>query len=280
MTFLTLILALLLLYVWGSGGPVQRDHLFYRWQSRVAAWNVSPAVGLALVVLLPALLAGWLLEVVDNLLFGLVWIVAATGLLLYSFGRRDFDELVARYRHYLAAADYQGAWMALSRDLVCGFESAPESPADMHQRLLRALLYEACQRWFAVLLYFLLFGPAGALAYRLLQLCRYQFAAPLVERWLFFADWLPSRLLAATFMLAGNFVLSRNVLRDALRETALPADVVLARVGSAAVTEDAPVAEESDFGQAASEHIAALRSLLSRSAACWIAVIALWVLID
>ncbi|MCB1842649.1 MAG: regulatory signaling modulator protein AmpE [Halioglobus sp.] len=280
MTFLTLILALVLLYVRGSGGPVQRDQLFYRWQSRVAAWNLGQAVGLGLVVLLPALLAAWLLDAIDRVLFGLVWIAVATVLLLYSFGRGDFDELIARYRYFLAAADYQGAWIALSRALGCGFEAAPESTADRHQRLLRAIVYEACQRWFAVLLYFLLFGPAGALAYRLLQLCRYQFAAPLVERCLFFADWLPSRLLAATFMLAGNFVLSRNVLRDALRDTGLSADVVLAQVACAAVTEDAPSADDADFGRTASEHIAGVRSLLSRSAACWVAVIALWVLID
>tara|TARA_R110000823_G_scaffold91174_5_gene201155 strand:+ start:2549 stop:3391 length:843 start_codon:yes stop_codon:yes gene_type:complete len=280
MSFLSLVLGLVLLQVWGSGGPVQRDGVFFRWQSRVSSWGLSGALGLALVVLVPSLLASWLLDVVDNVLFGLVWIALATGLLLYSFGRRDFDELVARYRHALSVGDLEGAWRALSRELQCGFDPAPDSSTAVHSRLLQGFFYEACQRWFAVVLYFLLLGPAGALAYRLLQLCRYQFESSLVERCLFFADWLPSRLLASTFTLTGNFVRCREVLVDALRDVSLPADELLTRVGVAALADDSAVRSEAEPGPAASAQIASMRSLLSRSAASWVALIALLVLID
>lgn len=278
MSFLALVLALVVLQIWGNGGSVQRDTALFRWQSRVSGWQLNGALGLALVVLLPSLLASWLLDAVEGLLFGLIWIALATALLLYSFGRGDFDERVARYRHALAVSDFEGAWLALSRELHCGLDADPDSPAAMHRLLLRGLFYDACQRWFAVVVYFLLLGPAGALAYRLLQLCRHQFEASLVERCLFFADWLPSRLLAATFTLSGSFVRCRDVLMDSLREPALAADEILARVGIQALADDPLIAGQAAPGPAAAEQVAGMRSLLSRSAACWVALLALLVL--
>ena len=48
MKFLALVLALILLRLWGSGERVQYDDWFCRWQSRVAAWQLPQVLAMAL----------------------------------------------------------------------------------------------------------------------------------------------------------------------------------------------------------------------------------------
>jgi len=280
MMFLTFVIALVLLQVWGSGGPVQRDDWFYAWLSRLSARGLEGAAGLALAVLAPSLLALWLLHLLEGVLFGLFWIVLATVLLLYAMGRGDFDECAARYRHFCAAGDFQGGWLAMSAALDLRDVPAPSSPAEAHAVVQQAFFYEACQRWFAVVFYFFLLGPAGALAYRLLHLCRGYFNETPLQSCLFAADWLPGRLLAATFVLAGDFVRSRDKLLSGLGEGSRPAAALLFQVGRAALGNSAANAEGEAFASAAAEENAAALGLVSRSAVAWVAFIALVVLID
>lgn len=280
MMFLTFVIALILLQVWGSGGPVQRDDWFFAWLSRLYDRGMEGAGGLALAVLGPSLLALWLLHMLEGVLFGLFWIILATVLLLYAMGRGDFDEFVARYRHLCAAGDFQGGWLAMSAALDLRDAPTPSSPAEAHEVVQQAFFYEACQRWFAVVFYFFLLGPAGALAYRLLHLCRGYVNETPLQSCLFAADWLPSRLLAATFVLTGDFVRSRDVLLSGLGEGSQPAATMLYRVGRAALGSNAANASAAAFAAAAAEENAATRSLVSRSAVAWVALIALVVLID
>ncbi|MDZ7784478.1 MAG: regulatory signaling modulator protein AmpE [Halioglobus sp.] len=280
MMFLAFVIALILLQVWGSGGPVQRDDWFYAWLSRLSARGLEGAAGLALAVLAPSLLVLWLLHLIEGVLFGLFWIVLATVLLLYAMGRGDFDEFMARYRHFCAAGDFQGGWLAMSAALDLRDAPAPSSPAEAHEVVQRAFFYEACQRWFAVVFYFFLLGPAGALAYRLLHLCRGYFNETPLQSCLFIADWLPGRLLAATFVLAGDFVRSRDILLSGLGEGSRPAATLLFQVGRAALGSTAANADEAAFASAAAAENAATRGLISRSAVAWVALIALVVLID
>ena len=54
MTFLALIIALVLLHLWGSGARVHRDDWFYDWRYRVFQWSDSPSIQLAAAVLAPS----------------------------------------------------------------------------------------------------------------------------------------------------------------------------------------------------------------------------------
>ena len=280
MSFLAIIIALLLVQAWGSGNRVQHDAWFSNWQSRVAAMGLLPKVSLGLVILVPVALAQVLLVSLEPLLFGLLWIALAVLLLLYSFGRRDFHELMERYQGQSGNADFEGAFLTTLAEL--GWASSdddPGSPAEVHALVQRGFSYEGYQRWFAVLFYFALLGPAGALAYRLLQLCREDFETQLTRRCLFIADWVPARLLAASFALTGDFVGSRDKLLDALMDSSVDAGQMLYTVAMAAlapVPSGAGVAE--GFGDQAARQNRELAGLLRRSAACWIAVLSLLVL--
>jgi AmpE protein len=281
MLFLSMILALVLLQAWGGGEPVQRDRWYRDWQGRIANWDVGAPVRLALAVLAPVLVAQLLLGALEPLVFGLPWIVAAAVLLLYSFGRGDFQALTARYRAQCRSGDFEGACLGTLEELgVASPEAPPGSTREVHALVLRGMIYEGYQRWFPVLFYFVLFGPAGALGYRLLQLCARRFEPYLTDRALYLVDWVPVRLLAATFALTGSFVHSRDALFGAIGDTGLEADELLDRVGRAALELEEPPGDDADFGEQAAREAEDAAGMLSRSAAGWVAVTALLVLLD
>ena len=282
MTFLALVIALVLLQVWGSAERVQRDGWFHSWRGQVASMGVLPAIKLALAVLLPVVLLEIVLDTLDPVLFGLLWIAAAVVLLLYSLGRGDFEALAERYRAQCRSGDFEGAWLTARAEP--GWVTAADQPAsaeEVHAVVERGFLYEGYQRWFPAIFYFIVLGPAWAVAYRLLQLCRRHLEPDLIERCLFFADWIPARLLAAAFAITGDFVGSRDELLRGLRDTSRNAGDLLLEVATAALETGAPPAarDGEHFGESAARQSEALSGLLSRSAICWLVVIALGVVL-
>lgn len=280
-TFLAIIIAVVLLQAWGSAERLHADSWFASWQARVTGWGLPGGVSLALLVLLPSILVVLALDLVQPRLFGLLWLPLAVLLLLYSFGRGDFQAAMGRYRGHAYAGDFEAAYLAAREGLDETAAEPPESAQEVHASIQQSLLYEGLQRWFAVLLYFVLFGPAAALAYRLLQLCRGQFEPELAQRWMFVLDWVPARLLAATFAITGDFVGSRTQLLASLQDITAGAGSVLYRVGAAALGPlgAVPGAQDSEFGPAAAAQNREFDALLSRSAVCWIVVLSLLVLL-
>jgi AmpE protein len=282
MTFLAIIIAVLLLQAWGTAERVQSDGWFDGWQARVVGWKLSAGVSLALLVVLPTLLVLLLLNLVEPVLFGLLWVPLAALVLLYAFGRGDFQAAMGGYRGHAYSGDFEAAYLAACEEFGWGDSAdVPDTPLDVHAMIQRAYLYEGLQRWFTVLFYFALAGPAGAFAYRLLQLSRSSFEPGLAGRWLFVLDWLPARLLAATFALTGDFIASRDSLLAGLRDTAEDTGVLLYTVGVAALGPDSALSpgEDAVIGPAAAAQNREFNALLSRSAACWIVVLSLLVLL-
>jgi AmpE protein len=260
-------------------GAVQGDGWFTRWRDRVAGWQLVPWAGLALAVLVPVFLASAILDALDDAVFGLPWIALAVLLLLYSFGRGDLDQMQARYRMQCQNGDFEAAMHWIPRASGDAAATQLSSAQDVHYWAQRGLFYEAYQRWFAVLFYFVLAGPAFALAYRLVQLCRHRFDNAIVERTLLVLDWLPSRLLAATFAVTGDFVRSRGVLVDAVFDPGRAAGELIYAVGAAAsgAAPDAP-ADTFSSSQAVVEHEEGA-DLIARSGVAWVAGLALLVLL-
>ena len=280
MTFLAMIIALLLLQAWGSGNRVHHDDWYQGLMGRLGDSSLPAGLSLAIAVLVPALAAQFLLDFLSPVLFGLPWIAFAVFLLLYSMGRRDFHVLLDRYREQCRNQDFEGAYLTTLVELGWARPGDdPRSPQEVHQMVQRGFFYEGYQRWFAVLFYFVLLGPAGSLAYRLLQLSGDRLDRKLVDRCLFIADWIPVRLLAAAFSLTGDFVASRDKLLHGFTDWQRGAADVLQQVGRASlhINPDGTL-EGDDKGAAAEQQIDETASLLFRSAACWVVIISLLVL--
>ncbi len=83
-----------------------------------------------------------------------------------------------------------------------------DQPQAFHQAFTRAIFIAANQRIFAVVFWFVILGPVGAVLYRTISLCAQNSVwglaeiAQKIQRCL---DWVPARLFTFIFALCGNF---------------------------------------------------------------------------
>ncbi len=163
------LVAVVLAVVLGHSVPavsrLRRFGWFPRWQRWIGArLHADPTGSLSatlLVILPPVLALAALQAILDSVMFGLPAFLLALLVLVWCWGPRDLDRDVDALVH----ADGGAAADAASRLSARGEAVGTDGPS-----LVGAVFRAALQRWFAVLLWFLLIGPAGALLYRLIQL--------------------------------------------------------------------------------------------------------------
>jgi membrane protein required for beta-lactamase induction len=234
------------------------------------------------VALLSGVLRGELLQI-PSFLFAVV-------VLLFSLGPRDLDDEVEDYGDALQTGD-----VATQRSVaeVLLERLPPDLPADRNEAVERAIYVQANNRMFGVVFWFLLLGPTGAWAFRVLDLLRHraevkegeEVATPTMDavRTLHgLLAWIPSRLLALGYVLAGNFEEAmaswRNSGREATLSFAEGTAEIVARVGIAASGRGAlDVADAVE----ALDRIRGARSLVMRTLwMIWCPVIAVLTLYD
>ena len=166
----------------------------------------------AVLLILPVALVATVLE--DGL-FQVPYFLFAVFVLLFSLGPRDLKEEVDDY----AAAVEDGnaeRTRQVARELL---EADPPDDIDEHVRQVeRAIYVQANNRIFGVVFWFVVLGPTGAWLFRVLDLMRHHGAYRLEPDT--HADhstatailslhgvmaWLPARLLAVGYALAGSF---------------------------------------------------------------------------
>lgn len=311
MTFLVILLALLINHYWQRDTAIFSDAWFVslqRWlRVRVQALHPDqPEPGPLyplLLLCLPPLLLIVLLLIVDGMLLGSVTLFIHVGLLLALFDRvslRSFtDTYLARWR----AGDFEAAFLLLQeRWGQLALDNGGDRDA-VHEQFCRYIVSSSFERLFAVVFWYLVLGPAAALLYHLSVLYRLRGvqdhdseAGRLVLRLAYLLEWVPARLLALTFSLAGDFVAAFARLRELLLDTdrsavSLVLACALAAAGSAQRTlfvkesrlgdsVDTVLIESEEAGGSAH---AALRSaqqaedllaLLQRSQIIWVTLLA------
>ncbi|EPL03979.1 regulatory signaling modulator protein AmpE [Pseudomonas sp. CF161] len=274
MSFLVLLLAVWVEKFSALRHRVQRDGI---WLGELARLQASPRLGnrpwliLTLLVLLPAILLGLLLWVLEPVAYGLLALPVHLLVVIYSLGRGDLLGGLGPFRDAWRREDLQAAAHVAQRDLgICA-----DSGEQLLERVQGHLLWQAYQSFFAVIFWYFLLGPVAALSYRLLALAAEHGTAPaLVERagQLRHAfDWLPVRLLAASFALVGNFVAVSRVMLHELLNWNISAAQLVEKVGLVAGEIPAPVA-----GADGINSLDQLWELLLRAALLWYAGFALW----
>lgn len=277
MIFLVVLLVLLIDKLTDWRADVQQDGpwlaLLHRAERRRNG-AFGPWLSLGLLVLLPVLLLGLLLAALAPLAYGWLSLPLHVLVLLYSLGRGQGKREFGAFRDAWRRGDDEAAALVAERDLGI---SAPDAPG-----LLRAveaqLLWRSHQGFFAVVFWYVLLGPMAALAYRLLALTIEHAASEAIReragqlRHAF--DWLPVRVLVASFGLVGNFVALNRIFLTNLLHWDIPAKRLLAEAGPAAADLSEPSA-----GEAGTARFDSLAGLLVRTRMLWYAGIALWVLL-
>ncbi len=215
--------------------------------------GVSPLVSvlaLAVLLVLPLFL---LLTFFGDLFFDFAYLFMAIVVLFFSLGPRDIGEQVDDYCIALEKDDdelvRQTAKAILEHD-------APEDRETMVRDVEAAVCIQSNNRLFAVIFWFVLLGPIGAWSYRVTDLIRrravfnavrcesidshemdaIEDAASRLHGWL---AWVPARITALGFALAGSFDDAIAAWRKPADETTTSAgeesERLLARVGCAAL---------------------------------------------
>jgi AmpE protein len=192
----------------------------FRWLDpvfdRVCGWLAGRHEGLVMpgVVLLVGLLVAPVALIaiaLGDALFELPLFLFAVAVLLFSLGPRDLKEEVDEYCSVVDAQNTEET-RRVAKELL---ESDPPTDSGARAKAVeRAIYVQANNRIFAVAFWFVLLGPSGAWAFRVLDLLRRRVAyrqreagnleASVRKVHAVFA-WIPARLLAGGYALAGSF---------------------------------------------------------------------------
>ena len=243
-----------------------------------------PVIVLTFLFVLPVFLVIFL---AGDRLSGYPYMVLAILVLFFSLGPRDIGEDIDEYCKALESGDPEeirkSAKALTERD-------PPSSEAEQIQFVEDAACVQANNRLFAVIFWFVLLGPFGAWAYRVSDLIRrraafnvsrdgdsetrerFLRAARLFHGWL---AWLPARLTALGFALAGSFDGALRVWRTPAEDrdfrSSEQSELLLARVGSGALALERRE-DESDI-ERAMRGANAVKGLIVRLLIIWAAVI-------
>jgi len=238
------------------------------------AWD---HIGGLLLLLLPlwasvVLVQNW----TSDWLFGLIGLLFYVAVLVYCLGPRDLGADVDTYCQARESGDtalhQRAAAFLLHGDAV------PDDPAQCAQQVSTAVLVEANDRLFAVLFWFALLGPLGAVLYRSVAVLYQQRREPGEFgdsiAWLNSAlVWLPARLAAFGYALSGHFDAAVEGWRNAHHSQPQGSEgtlEVLAVTGAGALGSDSGTA-----GQDGVQRVRAAMRLVWRTLAIWLVVIAL-----
>lgn len=254
MSVLALLLALLLerglTHLFHLREPRWLDAYFDRVTRLLGSAGGVSLAGSVLAVLLPVLPVAIVDYALGSHLLGLPQFAFAVLVLLLSFGPRDLRDEVDEYVTALERGERDDA-LRLAGELLEG--DAASRGAGRREAVEEAIFVQANNRIFGVIFWFMVLGPAGAWAFRVSDLMRRRAAFEAARR----GDaaipvdhrasallhgllaWIPARLAAGAYALAGSFedaVGSWRIAVDRAAEGLLDrTENLLARVGTASL---------------------------------------------
>jgi AmpE protein len=208
MKFIVLLFAVLLQKQTKQTGYQRNSGWFKRLLTPFAVSDMSITAQVfvfTLAVVLPCLILGALLSQLTGIVAGSLSVFLQVVLFLYILGRDDFSTRFASYKECWQRADYQGAYLCAQQFLNVQ-EQAQDKPVQLHKTVLQAIVFAWFSRFFIFVFWFLVAGIAGALACLLSYWFYREFKLPWLKSILGALEWLPSRLLALSIALAGDFV--------------------------------------------------------------------------
>lgn len=296
MIFLTVITCLLINHYWRRERRLPVDGWFDAWQAWLSNHNnrlpafmrnwsgTLPVLALLLPMVPPALLL-WLAE---GRLFGLLTLGLHVLILIYCFTRFNLLALIEDYLACWREGNYEAAYLQAVAQAPDAFRSRTDDYAGMHQQFLDYVLMVSLRRLFAVLFWYIVLGPLGALFYFLLQqmlsadvLLEDRASSRAWQRFLSLAEWVPARLLALAFALAGDFVAGFQRLREHLLDNLAPHHniALLIDCAVAAIGKPDTSIRDAEYSVQASWRLEALRDLVLRSQIVWVIAVAMIILV-
>ncbi len=268
LAFLSFIVATGLYWLMGPGGPLHSIDFLSVFRSQISDEEEGSSTRSALIlVVAPSVVFALLYIVVEGVFGGAAMLLLGTAALFFAFGREDFPTLTQRFLARARVGDNEGASMVIES---AGGDSSADDVDDFGDVAASFFSLMALQRWFGPVIYFLLLGPVGAVAYRLAHLTQ-ETKTPLSDSLMRMLEWLPSRLLVLSFSVFGDFDKSIEHLTGKGMTLDVDTGDFLEDATDAAVTLPADASVY--------DRLSAVFHLLERSFLLWLGAVALLVLI-
>jgi AmpE protein len=235
---------------------------------RTGAWLASA------IVLFPLILLIWILSgMFENALFGLFELTFNIAVIFFCLGPRELDSQVD---HYLDAIDVGSSEQRLNSASRLTIQQPSSVVSEQVIQVCKAILVAANTRLYAVLFWFVVFGPVAAVLFRVIErlsqnqnqdetLLELKRTLSVLLGWI---NWLPTRISLFAYMVSGNFDDGMQAFRS---ETSLTVDMneqnneLLQNVGFASMA-SRPVENDTQ----AMEMVRKSRGLYLRSLMVWL----------
>ncbi len=272
------LICILIAMIFERTSDLLESHRNFDWYDSYSRWLLKTLPGLTkqqnssiVILLLPIIIFMWLLQNwMDDHLLGLVELLFGLVIFAFCLGPKDLNRQVNRYLDAREQGDADAARSAAS-DIM-----QKEAPADSDQQtveVMRSVLHESNDRFFAIIFWFVILGPMGALMFRLAShSMRHSGSATLAmaaRQLQAIMAWAPAHLVAMGFALTGSYegakqeFTNKNSLDDLYESNYL----TLIAAGQGALKDCAPGDETACIRSA--------RALVLRTLVVWLAFIAI-----
>lgn len=202
-----------------------------------------PFLSLAMIVLPLVIITALLAYFLDNLWFGFGRLFFDLILFIYCLGPQNLWADTFASINSLVQGDAQFAADKLKMTFGVTETATAES---MHAQLLNAIFIEANRRVFAIVFWFVVLGPAGAVLYRSIALAAASFPKQEVNSELEYSaraiesvlDWLPIRIFTFIFALGGHFTRVLSCWRKRVLQGISSNEAMITECGDAAISDD------------------------------------------
>ena len=208
MELFTVVIAIAFIQIWGNDNPLHKDDWFHWWLAKLnQQFHSTSLMYFAVSVFMPALVLAIVIFLLDRYSG---WLVLPLGVavLLYSFGRGEFNGIVTEYTKACSIEDWPTAIGRAARIGVRTDDLSENDWNSLHSHVLDEAGYRGFERMFAILFWFLLLGPIAAFVYRLIFLFNRKYLSEnyYAHKLLWLIEWPAVRVLGLSFALTGNFV--------------------------------------------------------------------------
>lgn len=274
MTFISIIIAIFIERHFEIGRNLRNFTWFHdltAWVEKKFAdkdwWN-SWAAAFAMIFFIPVLYT-LLVNEQAGFIYQLVQILVGVAILVYCLGPENPAMWLKPYFRDMQRSDLQGAFHHVS-DTIKGGDDL--NATGLTREVTLAIFEQANSRYFAVMFWFVLLGPFGAILYRLnfiyAQSAKNEAHRQCSARLRSILNWIPARLSAFTYALAGDFVAAYQKIREFLLTTESHTRAILTGSGLGAIQ-----CEEQDCQQPIEENREAI-ALVDRALTIWLVILA------